>query len=288
MRNADILFESYNMVVEESYNKIFESCSKEEDILKIKDESIVEHLKKDIDIWEDVPISDLNGMSPRAFIESIEGYEAVVELFLLGAKLTDRDLPEIFLEKLRSYGDKAIEKLVEFATDNSMISNEDTVYIPVMAVRILGKWKVENSVGKLIKTLYNCEEDSELIMEEIVDAFVSIGEASIEPILHKVENAGNIGYVEEYLLNALSILGKKYKSDKLFKCLKSAFLGMDNKVLGAVYLGEYGDGKAIPALRGYIEKNIRHIDYETFAEIKATIQKLGGDISDLNFKGRSK
>jgi len=60
---------------------------------------------------------------------------------------------------------------------------------------------------------------------------------------------------------------------------------MSNKVLGAACLAAYGDGRAIPALRGYIEKNRNTIDSVTFFEIKGAIEKLGGNADDLIFIG---
>ena len=78
------------------------------------------------------------------------------------------------------------------------------------------------------------------------------------------------------------------KSDSVYKLLKNSFLRMENKILGASALSEYGDGRGIPVLRGYIEKNLQSIDRETFYELKKSIEILGGSTEDLIFPNYGK
>jgi len=70
--------------------------------------------------------------------------------------------------------------------------------------------------------------------------------------------------------------------DSIYRTIKSTFLKMENKIFGAICLGNFGDGRAIPVLRGYIEKNRNTIDFETFLEIKSSIYRLGGNIDDID------
>ena len=44
---------------------------------------------------------------------------------------------------------------------------------------------------------------------------------------------------------------------------------------------EYGDGRAIPMLKGYVNRNKHSIDRDLFYEIMSAVQNLGGDISDI-------
>jgi hypothetical protein len=132
-----------------------------------------------------------------------------------------------------------------------------------------------------LNILYRLSEDEENFVEEINDALVDIGKPIIEPVMTLLNGLDKIEYLDEYVLNALVRVGKNNKDDSIFRCLKSAFSKMEDKLLGALCLGDYGDSRAIPALRGYIEKNRSLLDKATFMEIAAAIKKLGGNIEDL-------
>ena len=80
---------------------------------------------------------------------------------------------------------------------------------------------------------------------------------------------------------ALAEIGHTHKSEPVYRCLKNAFQSMDNKLIGALCLKSYGDGRAVPSLRGYLEKNRGKVDQETFNEIISVIRSLGGSIDGL-------
>ena len=44
---------------------------------------------------------------------------------------------------------------------------------------------------------------------------------------------------------------------------------------------DYGDGRAIPMLKGYVNRNKDTISRDLFYEIMSAVQNLGGDISDI-------
>ena len=56
---------------------------------------------------------------------------------------------------------------------------------------------------------------------------------------------------------------------------------MTNKIYAVICLMEYGDGRAIPMLKGYVNRNKHSIDRDLFYEIMSAVQNLGGDISDI-------
>ena len=49
---------------------------------------------------------------------------------------------------------------------------------------------------------------------------------------------------------------KNTEYDVVYACIKDTFIKMDDKIIGAICIGDLGDGRAIPFLRGYVEKNM--------------------------------
>ena len=112
-------------------------------------------------------------------------------------------------------------------------------------------------------------------------ALASIGKAAIESMLATIGSMDPDSPQAEQLVMALSDAARGSGSEEVYRCLKSAFLNMSDKSVGAYCLGNYGDGRAIPALRGYLTKNKGSIGKDTFFDIISAIKRLGGSIDDL-------
>lgn len=280
MDKANIIFESYNSAVEDSYNKAFDGV-KPEDLSKLKETNVDEFLKKDLERWAAAPIAELGGLTPSQYFKNITDFADLVELFRLGSRMCDRNLPQPLVEQLMTYDDRAVDVLLRFASDRELYGHADDFYISLMAIRTLGLWKIDKAVNPLLQIIRSLSEDYEIMVEEIADALINIGEIAVEPITYTLKGADEIGYTDEYVLTALVKIGINNKSDKIFKCLKETFKKMDDKILGAMCLGDYGDGRAIPGLKGYVEKHWDTIDKATYLEIIGAVKHLGGSIDDI-------
>lgn len=280
LNKAQILFDSYNIAIERAYEDFFKH-NKNEDILRLKEGREKEFLKNSIENWNNQTLKELNNQSPSQFVGAITDLNEALDLFKIGSKLSDKDLPEIFVNKLVSFGQEIKDLLLSIALDKSFLENDEDIFISIMAIRLLGQWKVEKAVGPFIALIYELNEEKEIVVEEIVSALINIGNSSTQSMIDILDGKDKIGYIDEYILSSLEKIGKDNKSDAVFKCLKDVFLKMEDKILGAMCLGDYGDGRAITALRGYLEKNKSKIAKETYNEVKAAIKRLGGSITDL-------
>ena len=279
-----ILFESYNIAIEESYDSFFQSIESTNLLkdLKCEDEDLQKHLHSDMDKWGSAPIKELDGNTPIQYLGGMGSLGAIIEVFRAGAKFCDEGLPGCLLERLREFGDAADNALIALASDRSMLAGQEQEFLtPLMAVKVLGDWKVEKAVSHLIEILLESISEDELLKENIKDALVNIGSPSISAIINALNCTEVFEDAHEYLLIVLSAIGAINRSNDIFMCLKSSFLRMQNKVFGAICLGDYGDGRAIPALRGFVEKNRDTIDAATYYEIKSAIQRLGGSMDDI-------
>ncbi|GAE89455.1 HEAT repeat domain-containing protein [Acetivibrio straminisolvens] len=287
MKKAELLFESYNMVIEESCNRIF--MNGEDDILKIGEDRLSELVDEDLKKWAKAPLKELDGLCPDEYFKSISDIGQLLELFKLGAKMCDMHLPHSLIEKIATYNGVAEEEMLKLATDRSVQNNDEELVSSLTAISILGEWKAERAVGPLMKLAENLEVginmNDEIVLEKVIDALAQIGGEAVPVIVDRLNSIEDFGILDEYLLTCLTKIEAKALDkdvyDTVYRCLKNSFLRMKNKAFGAVCLGDFGDGRAIPALKGYILKNMESIDYETYCDIHSAVIRLGGNMDDI-------
>jgi hypothetical protein len=272
------------MAVETAYDKYFKVAEK--NILKgiHEDDGLLGgYLSKEIEKWEDTCLTELDGMSPRQLLGNIDNFVDIMALFKLGAVMCDDTLPTVFLSKLKSFGTIARDTLLDLCSKpiTKDISEED-FQISQLAIQILGIWQVELAVEPLIELLFRGTCETELLFENVKESLVNIGKPAIPALIQNIEKDGFKSEAGDYMLMALADIGENNKTDVIYKCLKNAFTVMQDKSIGAFCLGNYGDGRAIPALRGFLEKNKENIDKEIFYDIISAINRLGGNTEDLS------
>jgi hypothetical protein len=280
------IFDTYNRVVEKCHEDFFRTVDGKhyDDNPEVYIDRLQSKTQECIKNWENTSFDELEGLTPVGLLNRIDDFEQIAGLFEYGARIGDNGLPDIFIEKLKSCGEAAANMLISLAADKSLMMSDEDMGIPLAAIELLGKWKSEKTVIALLDILYGLDEDNELFMEAVRDTLADIGSAAVELLVQRLENAQMIGGHEEYLLMALANIGESIKSDRIYRCLKSIFSRMNNKVIGVICLGNYGDGRAVPALRGYLQKNADKVDSITFCELKSAVEKLGGSIDDIDVK----
>jgi hypothetical protein len=160
-------------------------------------------------------------------------------------------------------------------------TEEDLFLVPLMAVRLLGEWKVERAVPMLIAMLEMQSTNYDIFAEQIKASLAAMGSSAAAAVMTALEQRNEMDTPAEYLLMALAEIGRTNRKDAVYRCLKGAFERMEQKVIGILCLKTYGDGRAIPALRGFLERNRGSLDRETYYEIASAIKALGGNIDDL-------
>lgn len=283
-KNIEAIFRTYNTAVENGYNHFLNVSGNREILVGTEksDETLQKSLREVFEKWEASPIPELNGLTPWAFFEQMNGLEEFMQAFQVGSKICDDELPEIFLAKLKSHGQSAVDGLLKIVIASQAIDIDDeAAMVWLMAVKVLGDWKIPDVVGDFVEIL-SAGLSNELFMEKIRDALVNIGPVTVDKIICTLEMCEDIQDPQEYLLMALSDIGTDFQSERVYRCLKSVFLKMQNKATGALCLGNYGDGRAIPVLRGYLEKNTGMLSKDAFSDIKSAIHMLGGNAEDIS------
>ena len=277
MRKSTIVAESYNLAVDKGFNNYLEAhATSENSEIKIDEEKLIAEIESD---WLNIRMSELNGESPLEYINSINSLDELIELFIDISSVSDVGVPDVVIQRLKEYGKPAADKLFNFVKDWLESKDPEKVSAVSQAVYAIGCFRYKEYRQKLIALLLECFKD-DLISEAVCAAIVEYDIDILEDLI-KAFNATQQPEVQEYLLTCVGEISRENQSDEIFYFLKHAFRVISNLKLAVEVLGDYGDGRAIPLLRGYILKNIKELDRATFNHIRAVIKKLGGEINDL-------
>jgi len=270
--------ESYNKALESGID-IYMKKRGNEAANGLEEDAYEEYTEAAKKLWNDMPQDILEGKSPDEFLNGIDSLSQVLELFTEACVICDDGVPEILEKKLESFGNEAEERLIELAAGGLDSDQDEASIIATMSVRLLGRWRVCRLVPRLVEILMRCKPNDLMLMEEIETALINIGNTDV--LLDAMSAVDTWTLPHEYLASALAKAGKRNKKDQIYRSLKEYFLKSGKIVSGASNLAEYGDGRAIPALRGYAERNISTLDRQAFFEIKSAVERLGGSMEDL-------
>ena len=194
--------------------------------------------------WNVTPVTELENITPEEFFNKIEDLDILIDIFRLYAIKSDYKMPDVFLQKLKSYGIESTDRIIKLAiynisshfqemlitTDNIQDDIIEHITISLTAIEVLGSWKIEKAVMPLIGLLQRIpiiiydegimddldkrkKDDidgyKEMYRTNIRDALVSIGSSAIQPLIEILEIT--VGYNEnhEYMLMALAEIGRK-------------------------------------------------------------------------------
>jgi len=275
-KNA-VVSQSYNIAIEAGFNSFLEEhATSENSEIKVDEEKMIAEIE---DKWLNKEIAEIGNITPNEYIKSLVSLEALVEFFIEIASVSDVGAPDILIDRLKEHGKNAADLLFDFVKESLDSKDEDKSLAISQAVYAIGCLKCDEYKQKLLELLIdNCKD--EMLSEAICAAIVEYNDTILVDLV-KTFNASNQALVQEHLLVCVAQISKNHQSDEIFYFLKNAFRVVTNLKLAVEVFGDYGDGRAIPLLRGYILKNINEMDKATFNHMRAVIKKLGGEIDDL-------
>lgn len=277
-------FNTYNAAINTAYNSYTETLKAETEETEGSSKEIETYINREYSNWLSNSFDELGRKTPGEFIKTIDSIDTLLEMFRYGAVVCDDDLPEIFIDKLKDFKDQVIEMLLGIALEPANEGSDDELLAPIMAIRLLGKWRVERAVEPLISIMDTDKLLFDLVYETVKEALVNIGMSAVDTLCSVLDTGYMPQNSAEYLIMALAEIGRNNKCDRIYTQLKKAFLQMPQKIVAANCLANYGDGRAIPALRGFLERKGRTLDKETYYEIISVIKRLGGYTDDLGIQ----
>ena len=255
----------------ESYNRaIQKKC--EESLGSVRNFSDFENLINEARSgWENTKV---DGKFPGQYFDLLESEDDFRELFERASVVCDEFIPESLVGKLLGSGYISIAE--EHAFGDSPVDMKNA------AIKILGISQKAKYSERLIELLYVEGEYEELIKETARQALIDIGEASVPFLQGKLAGKDILSDDDFHLVIALIGIDPGHKSDEVFKTLKDSFRKTSDKALAARCLADYGDGRAVPMLRSYLEKNLHKLDESTVFEIQGAVLSLGGSTDGIN------
>lgn len=296
-------FASYNQALGTYFDTELDGIDDEE-ILDAPgfDAAIRNSVLNSMQSWYAQPMEKADGETPERMIDGISTLDEAMEVFLLASTQCDEELPDLFRVKLGSFGVSAVDRLLPIvfsapweSLDETAGDRPDDMLAAAAALRLLGEWGAADTLELVLMRYSATDNPDEMISEAFVTYCTGIGEPAIahlsNALLKDAAAGGNLSGPFEYVAIALTEAGRTHPSDKVFLCLRECFRKMERKVIGAICLGDYGDSRAIPALKGFLDRHIDQVDRQVFYEILSSIKRLGGDITDIHdpfgdFSGR--
>lgn len=230
-----------------------------------------------IEKWSGTPLEELQGRTPAEAIEGMTDIDEVFEVFQYMACHADEELPILLIYKMQQFEQEAVSRLYALAKDN-LEGMTPADYLFSAAVSSMGIMKLDECVESLIELAYQAIGDAQL--EQIEEALKRQGERVIEPIIARLSDTA-LGKVEQMLLYVLAYAGAEAKDERIYRMLRNAFRTMEDKMPAVISLSVYGDGRAVPMLRSFLEKYADDIPDRVFHEIIGAIRKLGGQTEDF-------
>lgn len=246
---------------------------------------------------EDEPADELSGKSFKQYIAELS-LEDLIEVQDYCATVLDSEVPMSITNEFagRSERDVIIDKAVRAINDTAwteeeLISSEDgenklfeMEFNKVRAwFQVLIKIGYSDAMTMVIDRFMQYDLTREFVAESVSSYVEAFPDKSISMIIDRLDENKENGIKGpcEDLVMMLAAIGKDVKSDDIYMALKTAFRYMENKIYAVICLGEYGDSRAIPMLKGYVNRHQVSIERDVFYEILSAIQKLGGDTSDI-------
>ena len=289
---AILVFNAYNRALSDVYETVLDDVEQESELAS---PAFQEYLQNSVlnalQPWFSEPLEGLQDETPEAFFDSILSLEDALEVFDIAAEKVDGDLPDLFLLRLSAFGEDALEALIEKAFTHDWekpdemdeMDFHDLLAIDIAALRLLGLWKEVKSINPVLERFLNLEAPDEYLADGIKAYVQGFEEQIIPDLIAYLSEPKNpeLGGAYEYLLIFLTDAGKIVPEEEIFQCLRASFRRMKNKVIAAICLGDYGDGRAVPLLKSYIDRHINEIDQQFFYETLSAIKRLGGEVGDI-------
>lgn len=214
-----------------------------------------------------------------------------MKVFAIAAEMLDGDLPDHLMLRVGAFGEASSARLVEMALahDWTPAQGEDDdafrrkLAVDLAALRVLGQWTYEPAIEPVLNRFCDLAEPDEYIADGVKAFVIPFGDKMVPEIAARIDGAAAAGLKGpfEYLVIYLTQIGRAEPDEEIFLSLKKAFRSMEHKVIASICLGDYGDGRAVPLLKSYLDRHVREIDRQFFYETVSAIKRLGGDISDI-------
>jgi hypothetical protein len=286
------MFDKYNDVFDKACQVLVDGSEQ----VDTQSPEFLNSVHNSIQNWTELPLEAKHPqVTGSSVINAIKSLEEAVLLAENAAAFCDDEIPDIVKVKLGSFGQAVPKAILISALDKDWEAEQAKVQdkaggslprkydavISASFLRLLSEWQCLDCVGRILEKFLLLGEPSELVAESVRSFLASLDPAPVEAVVSRLDEAARQAEYKpahEYLLIALTDIGKICPDDRIYRCLRESFRKMKNKAIGAICLGDYGDGRAVPVLRGWLDQNPDLADRQIFYEVISAIRRLGGTV----------
>lgn len=237
-----------------------------------------------ITLWENTSITELQDVTPSQYFDSLESLDDILELLTLIEGNENILLPKSLGERIKKLHDSITDELISKLQSIQLDESKNFTPSQRAIIRIAGITGPTKYLPVLEGLI--CQLDEEKSDEDTYKLLMGtvklIGEQALESLMQLAVN--NIQNKKLYisLLITIADIASKSRPEQVYKFLKDRFRKSEEKLPETAALSVFGDGRAIPAMRGYVEQNLESLSYNSYMYIRHSIIELGGDTSDLD------
>lgn len=236
--------------------------------------------------WGETSFEDLEGMTPEQYFLSLSSADDAAQLVSELIEKNGGMIPPSLSESIKKLSE-SIENEIAMKIDSMMPDKDGKLTLiqkaMIKCAEMISSEKIVDPVSRLLFRFdSNNAGDDEI--QYIMDVFKEEGKASIPCIIAACEKSGHKGNIYIHCIMALGEIASKYKTEEIFMYLKECFRKSDLKLVEAGALGLYGDGRAVAAVRSYVERDILNINETVYSDYRNIILSLGGMTDDIDRK----
>lgn len=245
-------------------------------------------------LMEAEPQEALGGLSMNEFFAKLS-FAELTEILEYCATELDRGVPASVVNALVNIDDAAMVEgyartmVRESAWRDEEMDNEDKLFEMEFqkvkaSLKILSGRHDATLLDDVLDRFMSYERTHSFVADSIAEYIESFPDEAPAKLIDRLKehmDDGMEGPCED-LVVMLTNIGKEKKSEQIYDALRMAFRSMTNKIYAVICFADYGDDRAVPLMKNYINRHQTDIPRELFYEMMSAIQNLGGDIEDIS------
>ncbi|MBR1798031.1 MAG: hypothetical protein IJ757_08515 [Clostridiales bacterium] len=245
-------------------------------------------------LMEQEPQESLDGLTMNEFFAKLS-FAELTEILEFCATELDRGVPQSVVNALVGIEDSdEVASYARMMVRNSAWAEEELKDENVLfemefqkvkaSLKILAGRHDASLIDDVLDRFMSYDRTHSFVADSIAEYIESFPEESVPAIITRLEEHKDDGMEGpcEDLVVMLTNIGKEKKSEDIYNALRLAFRSMTNKIYAVICFADYGDDRAVPMLKNYINRHQGDISRELFYEMMSAIQNLGGDIEDIS------
>lgn len=245
-------------------------------------------------VMEAEPQETLDGKSMNEYFAGLS-FEELTEILEFCATELDRGVPASVVNALVRIDDAAMVEgyartmVRESAWREEEMDDEEKLFEMEFqkvkaSLKILSGRRDASLLDDVLDRFMSYERTHSFVADSIAEYIESFPEEAPSKLIARLEEHKDDGMEGpcEDLVVMLTNIGKEKKSEEIYNALRLAFRSMTNKIYAVICFADYGDDRAVPMLKNYINRHQSDISRDLFYEMMSAIQNLGGDIEDIS------